>query len=123
MVVLQGDVFWIELREPRGSEPGYRHPYVIMQNDVFNSSRINTTIGIALTSNLSRAYIPGNVLLQKGEANLPKASVANVTQMVTVDKSDLREKIGHLSAKRIREILDGMKLVTEPRDLPFPSPV
>jgi mRNA interferase MazF len=117
MVIQQGDIFWVQLAEPSGSEPGYRHPYVIIQNNVFNASRINTTIGIALTSNLSRSSVPGNVLLRKGEAGLPKASVANVTQMVTFDKSDLKEKIGRVTARRIREILEGLKLVTEPREV------
>ena len=117
MVVEQGDIFWAELEEPRGSETGYRHPYVIIQNDVFNSSRINTTIGIALTSNLSRAGIPGNVRLKKNEANLPKASVVNMMQILTIDKSDLKEKIGRLSRERVREILDGLRLVTEPREI------
>ncbi len=115
MVIQQGDIVWAELDDPSGSEPGYRHPYVIVQNNVFNASRINTTIGIALTSNLSRASIPGNVLLRKGEAGLPRASVVNVTQMMTLDKSDLKEKIGRVSAKRIREILEGLRLVMEPR--------
>jgi len=117
MVILQGDIFWVELEEPTGSEPGYKHPYVIIQNDVFNASRINTTIGIALTSNLSRANIPGNVLLKKGEANLPKASVVNVTQISTIDKSDLKEKIGHLPKLHINEILSGLHLVTEPKEI------
>lgn len=117
MVISQGDIFRVELGEPRGSEPGYRHPYVIIQNDVFNASRIHTTIGIALTSNLSKAKIPGNVLLKKEEANLPKASVVNVTQVMTIDKSDLKEKIGHLSTIRGIEILNGNHLVTEPREI------
>ena len=117
MVVQQGDIFWVELEEPKGSGPGYRHPYVIVQNDVFNSSRINTTIGTALTSNLSRADIPANVRVKKGEANLPKASVVTATQIVTIDKSDLKEKIGRLSRDRVREILDGLQLVTEPREI------
>lgn len=116
-MIRQGDIIWVELEEPRGSEPGYRHPYVIIQNDVFNASKINTTVGIALTSNLSRASIPGNVRLKKGEANLPKASVVTVTQVLTIDKNDLKEKVGKLSPGRIREILDGLRLVTEPRVL------
>jgi mRNA interferase MazF len=115
MVVCQGDIFWVDLGEPHGSGPGYRHPYVIIQNDAFNASKINTTMGIALTSNVSRAGIPGTVLLRKGEANLPKASVVNVTQLATFDKSDLKEKIGKLSPARIREILQGLRLVTEPQ--------
>jgi mRNA interferase MazF len=117
MVIQQGDIFWAQLDEPAGSEPGYRHPYVIVQNNVFNASRINTIIGIALTSNLSRASVPGNVLLKKGEAGLPKSSVVNVTQVMTLDKSDLKEKIGRLSAVKIRDILDGLRLVTEPREV------
>jgi mRNA interferase MazF len=115
MVISQGDVFWVELAPPHGSEPGFRHPYVIIQNDVFNASRLNTTIGMALTSNTARAAIPGNVLLKKGEANLPKTSVANATQILTLDKSDLSEKFGRRSSSRVREILDGLRLVTEPR--------
>jgi mRNA interferase MazF len=117
VVINQGDVFWIELREPHGSEPGYRHPYVIVQNDVFNASRVNTTIAITLSSNTSRARVPGNVLLNKGEANLPKTSVAIVTQIITIDKVDLKEKIGHLPAVRVTAILAGLRLVTDPREI------
>jgi mRNA interferase MazF len=117
MVIQQGDIFWVQLDEPSGSEPGYRHSYVIIQNNVFNASRINTTVGIALTSNLLRQSVPGNVLLKKGEAGLPKASVVNVTQVMTLDKSDLKEKIGRLPAVRIREILEGLRLLTEPREV------
>ena len=79
MVIHQGDVYWIELDEPRGSEPGYSHPHVIIQNDLFNTSKINTTIVCPLTSNLQRAMAPGNVMLEPGEANLPKQSVVVVT--------------------------------------------
>jgi mRNA interferase MazF len=117
MVINQGDVFWVELKPPRGSEPGYRHPYVIIQNDVFNLSRINTVIGIALTSNVARATSPGNVLLKKGDANLSKPSVVNVTQVITIDKSDLKEKIGRLAEERVLEILEGLHLVTDPREI------
>jgi mRNA interferase MazF len=117
MVARQGDIYWVELGEPTGSGPGYWHPYVIVQNDVFNASRVSTTIGIALTTNLARAAVPGNVRLRKGEANLPKSSVANVTQVLTMDKFDLKQKIGRLSSVRVREILDGLRLVTEPREI------
>jgi mRNA interferase MazF len=116
MVVRQGEVYWVDLGKPRGPDPGYRHPYVVVQNDVYNVSRIATTLAIALTSNLSRARIPGNVQLRKGEAGLPKASVVNVTQVMTLDKSDLREKLGKLSRTRVQQILDGLRLVTEPRE-------
>ncbi|MBN1130748.1 MAG: type II toxin-antitoxin system PemK/MazF family toxin [Chitinispirillaceae bacterium] len=105
----------MDLRTPRGSEPGFRHPCVVIQNDVFNASNVHTTVVIVLTSNLTRAGIPGNVLLKKGEANLTKASVVNVLQIQTINKSDLLEKIGHLSRSRIDEIITGVHLVTNPR--------
>ena len=117
MVINQGDVFWVDLGEPSGSEPGYRHPHVVIQNNVFNRSRIGTAVVCALTSNLRRAEAPGNVLLEKGEANLPKQSVVNVSQIFTVDKRDLDERIGMLSHQRVGQILDGVRLVLEPRDV------
>ena len=117
MVINQGDVVWIDLGEPSGSEPGYRRPYVVIQNNVFNYSRISTVVVCALTSNLKRAQAPGNVLLDKGEANLPKQSVVNISQIFTVDKRDLEKKIGMLSRRRVHQILDGIRLLTEPRDI------
>jgi mRNA interferase MazF len=116
-VINQGDVFWVDLGEPSGSGPGYRHPHVVIQNNVFNRSRINTVVVCALTSNLKRAQAPGNVLLEKGEANLPKQSVVNVSQIFTVDKGNLVERMGALSGKRVRQILDGVSLLLEPRDI------
>ncbi len=116
MVINQGDVYWVDLGEPSGSDPGYKHPHVVIQNNLFNRSQIRTVIVLALTSNLQRADAPGNVLLEKGEANLPKQSVVNVSQVFTVDRSQLDEHIGTLSAKRVREILTGIKLVIEPRE-------
>ncbi|MBW1694961.1 MAG: type II toxin-antitoxin system PemK/MazF family toxin [Deltaproteobacteria bacterium] len=117
MVINQGDVFWIEFDEPSGSEPGYRHPHVVIQNNLFNRSRINTVVVCTLTSNLKRAKAPGNVTLNKGEANLPKKSVVNISQIFTVNKSDLSEKIGTLSGIRISSILQGIRLLTEPREV------
>jgi mRNA interferase MazF len=117
MVIKQGDVFWIEFDEPSGSEPGYRHPHVVIQNNLFNRSRINTIVVCTLTSNLKRAKAPGNVTLNKGEANLPKKSVVNISQIFTVNKSDLSEKIGTLSRIRISSILQGIRLLTEPREV------
>lgn len=115
--IAQGDVFWIDLGEPSDSEPAYRHPYVVVQNDVFNRSRLATVIVCALTSNLRRAASPGNVLLDEGEANLPKRSVVSVTQLLTVDRSDLDERIGTLSRRRVWEIVEGIRLAIEPREL------
>ena len=117
MVINQGDLFWIEFNEPSGSEPGYRHPHVVIQNNLFNRSRINTVVVCALTSNVKLAKSPGNVTLNKGEANLPKKSVVNISQIFTVNKSDLSEKIGTLSKMRISAILQGIRLLTEPREV------
>jgi mRNA interferase MazF len=117
MVIAQGDVFWLDTDPPRGFGSGFRRPHVVVQNDIFNASRIQTTVLCAVTSNLTRAKAPGNLLLRKGEANLPRPSVVNVSQVVTVDKSVLREKIGTLSGQRVREIVAGLRLVLEPREL------
>ena len=115
--IRQGDIFWVDLEEPKGSEPGFRHPYVVVQNNVFNASRLNTAVVCALTSNLERAKAPGNVLLKKGEGNLPKDSVVNITQIVTVDKSDLVDRMGSLPEPRITQIIEGITLLLAPRDL------
>jgi len=116
-VIHQGDIYWIDLGEPSASEPGYRHPHVVIQNNLFNQSRLSTVIVCALSSNIRRAQVPGNTLLEMGEANLSKQSVALATQVFTVDKSQLAEYIGTVSPRRLRQILDGIRLVTEPRDL------
>ena len=117
MVIAQGDIFWLDPGAPRGAGPGFRRPHVVVQNDVFNASRIQTIVLCSVTSNLTRAKAPGNLLLRKGEANLPRPSVVNVSQIVTVDKSVLKEKIGTLSRPRILEIVAGLRLVLEPREL------
>ncbi|RME74101.1 MAG: type II toxin-antitoxin system PemK/MazF family toxin [Chloroflexi bacterium] len=117
MVINQGDIFWVDLGDPAGSEPAYRHPHIVIQNNLFNRSRINTVVVCALTSNLKRAMAPGNVLLEAGEANLPRQSVVNVSQIFTVDKRQLDEYIGTVSRKRMKEILAGIRLVIEPRDV------
>jgi len=108
-------VFWAGVIEPSGSAPGYDRPYLIVQNDAFNRSRINTVVVCSLTSNLRRAGDPGNVLLVPGEADLPEQSVVNVSQILTIDKSQLRERIGTLSDERTREVLQGINLLLEPR--------
>jgi mRNA interferase MazF len=115
MVIQQGDIFWLDFGIPSGSAPGYRHPHVVVQNNLFNQSQINTVVVCALTSNLKRAKTPGNVLLSSGEAHLKKASVVNVSQVVTVDRSHLTEKIGTLSPHRIKEVIAGILLLIEPR--------
>ena len=118
MVIKQGDVYWVDLDEPVGSGPGYRHPNVVLQNNLFNQSQINTVVVCVLTSNMNRAAVPGNVALEKGEGNLPRRSVAVVSQIFTVDKAQLQDYIGALTSKRIRQILDGLRLITEPKEPP-----
>jgi mRNA interferase MazF len=117
MVIQQGDLYWIELEPPEGSEPGYSHPHVVIQNNVFNQSRIHTVVVCALTSNPRRATVPGNVLLEPGEGDLSKESVVVVTQLFTVDKTQLGEYIGRLSRKRVNQIVEGIRLVVEPREV------
>jgi mRNA interferase MazF len=117
VVINQGDVYWVDLDDPLGSGCGYCHPHVVVQNDVFNRSRIQTVVVCALTSNLKRAEAPGNVLLEPGEANLPKQSVVNLSQIFTVDKAQLAEKVGTLGPSRVREVLDGIRLLLEPHEV------
>lgn len=113
MVIKQGEIYWVDLGETTGSEPAYRHPHIVLQNNVFNASMINTVVVCSLTSNLKRAQSPGNVLLKKGEANLSKASVVNVSQIYTINKHDLTEKIGKVSVERMQEVITGVKLLIE----------
>jgi mRNA interferase MazF len=117
VVIAQGDVFWVDLGRPSGSGPGYRHPHVVVQNNLFNRSGISTVIVCALTSTLKRAAAPGNVLVAAGEASLPRKSVINVSQVFTVDKAALTERIGTLSKERLGQVLAGIRLLTEPRDI------
>jgi mRNA interferase MazF len=109
----QGDVFWIQLADPDSTEPGIPHPYVVVQDNIFNYSRIHTVIVCALTSNIKRASLPGNVLLEPGEANLTKQSVVEVSKVSSVNKSQLGEYIGSLSAERINEIFAGMRFLQQ----------
>ena len=114
MVINQGDLFWLDLPDAKGSRPAYSHPCVVVQNDILNQSPIQTTIVCLLTSNLRRAKSPANVLLEAGESNLPKSSVVVVTQMLTVDKVDLANKIGSLSPRRVRQIVKGLHWIFDP---------
>jgi mRNA interferase MazF len=105
----RGDVFWIDPDDSRGPAPSYSHPHVVVQDDVFNHSRVPTVIVCALTSNLHRAHEPGNVLLDVGEGNLPQQSVVVVSQVASVDKARLGEWIGSLSNQRVDQILAGLR--------------
>src|SRR4051794_32651627 len=105
----RGDVFWIGPDDARGPVPSYSHPHVVVQDDVFNHSRITTVVVCALTSNLHRANEPGNVLLDVGEGNLPKQSVVVVSQVSSIDKTRLGERVGSISDARVEQILAGLR--------------
>lgn len=111
MVISQGDVLWASLEDPVGSSPGFRRPVVVVQGDNFNASRIATTVVVPLTSNLRLAAAPGNVVLAAARTGLPKDSVANVSQIVSVDRSVLSNRVGHLPENDLRLILAGIDLV------------
>ena len=110
-MIRQGDVYWLYFGEPEGSAPAGRRPAVVIQHDRFNRSAISTTVVAAITSNLRLAAMPGNVRLRKGEAGLPWPSVVNVSQIRTIDRSALGERIGSLRAARLREVLEGLTLL------------
>jgi mRNA interferase MazF len=107
----QGDVWWADLPEARGSGPGFRRPVVVVQGDALNRSRIATVVCVALTSNVKWATAPGNVLLPPSATGLPKESVANVSQLVTLDKTDLTERTGKLSRTKLELVLSGIDVV------------
>ena len=111
MIIAQGDIYWVDLGVPFGSEPGYLWPCVILQNDHLNRSHIRTVVICTLTTNLHRATVSGNVLLAPGEANLPQQSVAVVSQLYSLDKRRVGAKIGALSPDRVWQILAGVRLV------------
>jgi mRNA interferase MazF len=109
--VYRGEIWWASLPEPIGSEPGYRRPVLIVQDDIFTQSRINTVIVVILTSNTQLAEAPGNTLLQSKATGLPKDSVANVSQIFTVDKKFLVERIGMLSEYLQEKVDEGLRTV------------
>lgn len=111
MVIRRDEIYWASLPEPVGSGPGYRRPVVVVQDNRFNDSRIGTVIVAAVTSNLHLSEAPGNVFLSSHDSGLPHNSVVNVSQLLTVDKSLLSERVGPLSSEFIRSIDDGLRLV------------
>ena len=111
MVIYRGEIWWATLADPIGSEPGYRRPVIIIQDDAFNRSKIKTIIVVTITSNLKLAQAPGNVFLPRKVTGLPRDSVANVSQVITIDKSFLTEKITSLSLELQEEIDNGLRLV------------
>jgi len=111
MVIRKGSIYWIDFSPGKGSEPIGRRPGLVIQNDILNDSKLNTVIVLAITSTMKYGELPGNVALRKREANLPKRCVVNVTQIKSVDKIGIKEKIGTLSEKRMAEVYEGVKLV------------
>lgn len=111
MVVRRGEIWWASLSEPSGSEPGYRRPLVIIQSNDFNRSRIRTVLTAVITSNLRLASAPGNIRLSAKRTGLKRDSVLNVSQLITVDKAFLTEKIGKLADRQVQEMNAGLRLV------------
>jgi mRNA interferase MazF len=111
LVVHRGEIWWAELAEPLGSEPGYRHPVLIIQTEPFNRSRLRTVVGVVVSSNTRLLDAPGNVLLPAKEVGLPRDSVANVTQVVTVDRDYLDERVGSVPDRTLKRVELGLRLV------------
>ena len=111
MVVQRGEIWWSSLNTPGGSGPGFRRPVLVIQSNEFNRSRINTVIALVITSNLMLANAPGNVRIPARASGLKKASVVNVSQVVTIDKSFLAGRVGALKDSHLVEVEDGLRLV------------
>ena len=111
MVISQGEVWWADLGLPSGSAPGYRRPIVVVQGDALNRSRIATVVCVVMTSNLGWADAPGNVILRAVATGLPKDSVANVSQVITIDKTALTERVGKIARAKIELVLAGIDIV------------
>ena len=111
VAVERGQVWWADLEEPRGSEPGFRRPLLIVQDDAFNRSRIRTVVAVVVTSNLRLLDAPGNVLLPAKTSGLPKDSVANVSQVITLDRDFLVEPVGKIIGRMLKDVEDGLRLV------------
>ena len=111
MVVERGQIWWADLGEPVGSEPGCRRPVLVVQNDAFNRSRLHTVLAVVLTSNLRLVEAPGNVLVPAKIAGLPKDSVANVSQIITVDRDFLTEPAGRIRGQLLKDVETGLRLI------------
>jgi mRNA interferase MazF len=111
VVIERGDIWWADLGEPDGSGPGFRRPVVIVQADPFNRSRLQTVIAVVLTSNIRLVDAPGNVLMPSKSTGLPKDSVANVSQLITVDREFLTDKISRIRGQLLKDVDSGLRLV------------
>lgn len=107
----RGEIWWASLPRPTGSGPGYRRPVLVVQADEFNDSRIQTVVVVAITSNVKLAAAPGNVLCGRRDTGLPRSSLVNVSQVLTVDKRLLTKRVGALPARLLRQVEDGLRLV------------
>ena len=110
-MIRRGEIWWAELSEPRGSEPGFRRPVLVVQADAFNKSRMGTVIVAAISSNLDLAAAPGNVLLTRRDSSLSRKSVVNVSQVLTLDRRFLKERVGRLPGRALEAIDAGLRLV------------
>ena len=110
-MIRRGEIWWASLREPEGSEPGFRRPVVVMQSDEFNLTPIRTVVVVSITSNLRLAEAPGNVLCSTRETGLPRESVVNVSQTATVNKTRLTQRIGRLPGPLMRQVEAGLRLL------------
>lgn len=111
MVIRNGSIYWVDFSPGKGSEPKGRRPGLVIQNDILNDSKLNTVVMLAITSTMKYGELPGNIVLNKGEANMPKKCVINATQIKSVEKTSLKEKIGSLSKKKMWEVIKGLNLV------------
>ncbi len=111
MVISQGEIWWADLPEPTGSGPGFRRPVVVVQSDAINRSRIATVVCVPLTSNLKWALAPGNVSLSARQTGLPKDSIANVSQIITLDKNLLNTRVGKLAGTKLELVLSGIGII------------
>jgi mRNA interferase MazF len=111
MVIRKGSIYWVHFSPGKDSEPIGRRPGLVIQNDILNDSKLNTVIMLAITSTMKFGELPGNVILRRGEANLPKKCIINSTQIKSVDKNSVKEKIGTLSKEKMAEVYEGLKLV------------
>jgi mRNA interferase MazF len=109
--VRRGEIWWASLGDPQGSAPGYRRPVLVVQSNEFNDSAIRTSICAAITSNIRLADAPGNVRVTRRASGLPQESVVNVSQLITLDKQTLTEKVGRLPAETLRDVEAGIRLV------------
>lgn len=107
----RGDIWWASLPDPTGSSPGHRRPILVIQADSFNISNIQTVIVLAITTNLKLANAPGNILITKQESGLPRESVINISQTITIDKRFLTEHVSTLSVRNLQKVEEGLRLV------------